>query len=351
MKIHPFLALMCAALCLISMIFIAACSGRVTTPPAGLTITASPTEDLGGLSADHAATLRSLEKVDDYPLYVMHYSGSYIRSQAGLGSPPEEGIACSLFAALAPGSDMFYGRNFDWDFSPALLLFMDPPDGYASVSMVDLTFLGISPDEAASLTDLPLAKRTALLDAPAMPFDGLNEYGLAVAMAAVPEAGAVQDDSSKPIIGSIGIIREVLDHARNVDEAVALFKKYNIHFAGGPPIHYLVADRSGKAVLVEMIEGELVVLPNESPWHLATNHLRATASGDGGCLRYHLLSETLTSDKGQLDEKTAMQLLSNVAQSGTQWSVIYNLTRGDISVAIGQKYDPVYTFHLEPARP
>ena len=40
---------------------------------------------------------------------------------------------------------MFYGRNFDWEFSPALLLFTDPPDGYASVSMVDLTFLGISP--------------------------------------------------------------------------------------------------------------------------------------------------------------------------------------------------------------
>jgi Flp pilus assembly protein TadD len=33
---------------------------------------------------------------------------------------------------------MFYGRNFDWDFSPALLLFTNPPDGYASVSRGDL---------------------------------------------------------------------------------------------------------------------------------------------------------------------------------------------------------------------
>jgi hypothetical protein len=339
------------ALCSILLIFVTACGGTIAAAPAEATLTASPAEDISGLSADHAATLRSLEKVDGYPLYVMHYTGTYTRSQSGSALPSGSDVACSLFAALAPGSDMFYGRNFDWDFSPALLLFMDPPDGYASVSMVDLTFLGISPDDAATLEDLPIKERTALLDAPAMPFDGMNEYGLAVAMAAVPAAGTPQDDPSKPIIGSIGIIREVLDHARNVDEAVALFKKYNIHFAGGPPIHYLVADQSGKAVLLEIVQGELVILPNENPWHLATNHLRAAASGDGGCPRYHLLSEKLTGENGQVDEKTAMQLLSEVAQTGTQWSVTYNMTRGDIAAVIGQKYDRVYTFHLEQTRP
>ena len=36
---------------------------------------------------------------------------------------------------------MVYGRNFDWQYSPALLLFTNPPDGYASVSMVDIEYL------------------------------------------------------------------------------------------------------------------------------------------------------------------------------------------------------------------
>jgi len=48
---------------------------------------------------------------------------------------------CSLFAAFGDGKEMFYGRNFDWRYSPALLLFTDPPEGYASVSMVDLDYL------------------------------------------------------------------------------------------------------------------------------------------------------------------------------------------------------------------
>jgi hypothetical protein len=37
---------------------------------------------------------------------------------------------------------MLFGRNFDYYYSPALLLFTRPPAGYASVSMVDLAVVG-----------------------------------------------------------------------------------------------------------------------------------------------------------------------------------------------------------------
>ena len=59
--------------------------------------------------------------------------------------------------------------------------------------------------------------------------------------------------------------------------------EYNIDWGGGPALHYLVADASGRAVLIEFHEGKLMVLPNEGPYHLATNHLRTTSTGDGGC--------------------------------------------------------------------
>ena len=335
------------------LILIAACSDHSTPVPATPSLPGPPTEALNGLSDENFATIKSLEKVDDYPLYIMHYHGGYNYPKIELSWPQESDFACSLFAALSKQGDMFYGRNFDWDFSPALLLFTDPPDGYASVSMVDLTFLGISPDAATSLNDLPLAERTALLTAPSMPFDGMNEYGLTIAMAAVPYSGQSDagDAPSKPTIGSIGIIREVLDHARDVDEAVALFKQYNIDFSGGPPIHYLIADTSGKAVLLEIYQGELVILTNEDPWHLATNHLRCVARGDGGCQRYRTLSERLSATNGHMDERTALLLLSDVAQTGTQWSIAYNMTSGDVSVVIGQAYETVFRFYLDRVSP
>jgi hypothetical protein len=322
------------------------CGGPGTPEPAA---TVPPDDDTSGLSADAAATLSSLEKVDEYPLYLMRYSGSY---QDFLNHPvPPQGFSCSLFAALGDPESRLYGRNFDWDFSPALLLFTDPPDGYASVSLVDLTFLDIAPAAAGALTDLPLAGRTALLSAPSMPFDGMNEYGLAAGMAAVDGSRAT-DDPGKATIGSIGIIREMLDHARNVDEALALMEQYNIDFTGGPAIHYLLADAGGNAALVEFIGGEMRVLPNTDPWHLATNFLCSATEGDGGCWRYPILRQRLSESGGVLDPQGALDLLAEVSQPGsTQWSAVYDLSTGRVRVVMGREYATVHEFDLEMARP
>ncbi len=313
----------------------------------------STTENPSGLSKEAVTTLSSLQKVEDYPFYVMHFSGGYEYPRIDQANTTIPGAGCALFAALGPAGDMYYGRNFDWEFSPALLLFTDPPDGYASVSMVDLTFIGLTEEQAKSLTDLPISERTALLAAPAMPFDGMNEYGLTIGMAAVPDeyADDSSKDASRPTIGSIGIIRQVLDHARDVDEAKEIFGQYNIDFTGGPPIHYLLADPSGKAELIEFYQGKMVVMPNDVPWHLATNHLRCTASGDGGCPRYRVLSDRLSEAGGQLDSKSAMQLLSEVNQDITQWSSTYNMTNGEIQIAIGRNYTISHSFQLDLAAP
>jgi hypothetical protein len=315
-----------------------------------------------GLSDEEAATLGSLERVDGYPLYTMHYYGAYDQrvSSAESGrwsvsvdlanltltaSPPA--WACSLFAALGDADDMLYGRNFDWEYSPAVLLFADPPDGYASVSMVDIAYLGFGGARAATLTDLPPVERRALLDAPFLPFDGMNERGLVIGMAAVPP-GQMQPDPDKETVGSLMVIRVMLDHASTVDEAVAILQAYNVDMEGGPPIHYLIAAPSGRSVLVEFYQGEMVVIPNETVWHLATNFLRASVgeSMEGTCWRYDRLSQRLTDAGGRITAQDAIDLLAEVSQEGTQWSVVYGMNTGDVSVTMGRQYDSPHTFHL-----
>ncbi len=273
-------------------------SAATSTPSPVSKPTAAPTVEkrAGGLSAEEAATLGSLEQVDAYPLYTMHYYGAYEQPVAfaegieGLvrANPPYSKPAvlspvwaCSLFAALGEADNMLYGRNFDWEYSPALLLFTDPPEGYASVSMVDIAYFGFEGSKAGGLTDLPLARRRALLRAPLMPFDGMNERGLVVGMAAVPP-GQMRPDPDKETIGSLMVIRKILDQAGDVDEAVAILQSYNIDMGGGPPLHYLIADPSGRSVLVEFYQGQLVLIPNERPWHMATNFLRASAGESAG---------------------------------------------------------------------
>lgn len=320
------------------------------TPCVEISPTPQPTSALPyGLSSEQMATLSSLDQVGDYPLYVMHYYDDYDPQIIGQGpaSTQAPAWACSLFAALGDGENRLYGRNFDWDFSPALLLFTDPPDGYASVSMVDIAYFGFDDQAVRTLLHLSLGDLRPLLQAPHWPFDGMNEHGLAVGMAAVPQ-GRVPKDSDKSTIGSLGIIREILDHARNVDEAVALFEAYNIDMEGGPDIHYLVADQSGRSLLVEFYRGKLVVTPNEQPWHLATNFVSASvpAPSEAGCWRYEQIEATLSQEGGQLDAAGAMELLSQVSQSNTQWSVVYGLSSGDVQVAMGRQYESPCSFHL-----
>jgi len=336
--------------------------------------TTVPTDEnrADGLSDEEIATLGSLEQVDDYPLYTMHYHGVYnqgVSSAEGVewlvsanmpspnlaASPPTSTWACSLFAALGDADNMLYGRNFDWEYSPAVLLFTDPPGGYAAVSMVDIAYLGFEGTKAGTVADLPLIERRALLNAPFMPFDGMNEHGLVVGMAAVPPGG-MHPDPNKETIGSLMVIRKMLDHASNVDEAVVLLQSYNIDIQGGPPLHYLIADRSGRSALVEFYQGEMVVIPNETPWHLATNFLRASAGEsaegpvlskvEGRCWRYDRIGQWLTEARGQLTTQDATDLLAKVSQEGTQWSVVYGMSTGDINVAMGRQYDNVHILHL-----
>ncbi len=309
-----------------------------------------------------AATLGSLEQVDDYPLYTMRYYGAYsqrassaeaTRWPVSTASPPA--WACSLFASLGDADGKLYGRNFDWEYSPSLLLFTDPPDGYASVSMVDIAYLGFGGDKAGALLDLPLDEQRSLLETPFWPFDGMNEHCLVVGMAAVPP-GQMQPDPDKETIGSLGVIREMLDHARDVDEAVAILSNYNVNMEGGPPVHYLIADLSGRAALVEFYQGEMVIIPNETDWHLATNFLRASAGAsaeepalsevEGECWRYDRINRRLAEAQGQITTQEAIALLADVSQQNTQWSVVYEMSSGDVNVALGQEYDDIHILHL-----
>jgi hypothetical protein len=333
-------------LMMIASLGLAACGAAATSVP----VTRQAAES--ALTEQQVATLSSLEKVDDFPLYTMHYYGS---SESGLSFSNELAIAtprpawgCSLFAAMG-GADKFYGRNFDWEQSPALLLFNHLTDGYDSVSMVDIAYLDIGKN-ADTLTELPLEQRLALLDAPALPFDGMNEQGLAVGMAAVP-ADEMQPDPNKETIDSLMVIRKMLDQAGDVDEAVAILQLYNINWGSGPPLHYLIADRSGRAVLAEYYQGGLRLLPNDRPWHLATNFLRTAISGSaaGQCTRYDSLEQQLSTVEGSINSINAMNLLQDVSQSNTQWSIVYGMSTGDVTVSLGRQYDRVHIFNMSMA--
>jgi hypothetical protein len=158
------------------------------------------------------------------------------------------------------------------------------------------------------------------------------------------------EDPEKPTLGSLEVMRNVLDQASNVEEALEIFEDHNVDMRGGPPLHYLIADRSGQAVLIEFYNGEMHVIPNEQPWHMATNFLCSAADGTlrGKCWRYDQVLDEMEASDGFLNTQEAISLLGEVAQTNTQWSVVYNSSTGSVDVVMGQAYYDVHSFKLAP---
>lgn len=324
-------------------VFIGACQvdSHLVNPRPGEMVANIP----DGMSENEVKTLSSLDQIDDFPLYTMVYQGDIpieMGSSATQRYLEEPAWACSLFASYGDPDEILYGRNFDWNFSPALLFFMDPPGGYASVSMVDIHYLGFGGDRAFGITDLPLAERVGLLEAPYIPFDGMNEAGLVVGMAAVPP-GDMEQDPAKETIDSVMVIRKILDQAATVDEAIEIIRSYNIDM-GSTPIHYLISEKSGRSALIEFSKGDIIVLPNEQPWQMATNFLMSETRTDPKyqCGRYGAIEEKLVDNEGKLRPRQAMTLLKEVSQSSTQWSVVYRVSSGEVWVVMGGEYNRVH---------
>ncbi|MCI0512685.1 carcinine hydrolase/isopenicillin-N N-acyltransferase family protein, partial [candidate division KSB1 bacterium] len=269
------------------------------------------------LTQKEIQTLQSLKKIAAYPLYTMTYYGDYglaeylkvgipldsVNLPANLRpnpAPPH----CTCFATQSDSGRIF-GRNFDWRHHSALVLFTDPPDGYASVALVDNFYCGY-PGE------IPLADPTAcrgLLQAPYRCLDGLNAKGVAIGLMAVPEA-TLHEAPNKVTISNLAVVRLVLDYADDTAEAVALIRNYNIKFYE-VNLHYQVADRQGLAAIIEFVGGEMKVIYGSGAFQVCTNFILTHAQPKlaGRCWRYDLVTNQLTQNAGQLSAGAGMELL------------------------------------------
>ena len=298
-------------------------------------------------------TLGSLEKIGDYPLYVMEYHGGYtFLSQLGIIKnfqrdfkiPTVRPGSSTSFAAFNPEGYALFGHNLDWwnhNRPASLLLFTDPPDGFASVAMASIDILGFENGT------IPGYQRFKLLLSPYLIQDGMNEYGLAVAVTSSP-CRVGNSDLKKAMINSSQAMRMILDHAKTVDEAIDLLQDFDVHFSRMCGHHHL-ADAFGNTAIVEYLNGDVIITRGQDPWFVATNFLIAEVHPEGAngpCWRYQQAYEKLSLHQGHIAPSTAMKLLEDVSTS-TIWSIVYNLSTGSVDLAMGRNYELLFTLDLK----
>lgn len=262
------------------------------------------------------------------------------------------GNGCIAFVTKNEKEEVIYGRNFDFLYAPSLQLYTEPKNGYKSVSTVNLSFAGYSEN---FLPDGSLFDKFLALATPFLPFDGMNENGVAIALLAVPEAEPPYD-SNKITLNTTTAIRLVLDNASTVEEAVKLLRNYNIYFSGDIECHYLIADASGRSVIVEFYDDELQVVETKTDYQIATNFIAYNNLNIGEGFtefeRYNMVEKEILDNNGILNENDAISLLAKVGVKDgevdkLQWSVIYNLTTGDVRLFIHRDTNNITATKLE----
>jgi len=263
---------------------------------------------------------RSIQKIQD-GLYVMEYRGDYgldeFLAQGGADSDSALGrylmgylsggyykqenieitpgdFGCTTVCVKDKNGAVYFGRNFDWEKGRAMIVHTVPKNGYESLSTCDLDFLGFGDDYSP---DGSMQERIQTLAAIYVPLDGMNELGLVVADLMAGDDEETHQKTGKVALTTTTAIRLLLDRAANVDEAIELLKQYDMNSSIGAAHHFAIADKSGKSVVVEYVNGEMLVTET----NIVTNHYLADSPKKGvgdeeSHLRFDHVSEFIGPD-------------------------------------------------------
>ncbi|MBQ3299876.1 MAG: linear amide C-N hydrolase [Ruminococcus sp.] len=150
-----------------------------------------------------------------------------------------EKYACSAFLTESPDEKYLGGRSFGLGGTDTLCVYTHPSDGYASISTVSTDMLNVGADNAYPTTSLE--GRAALLAAPYIAVDGMNEKGLFTALLDLSMGETHMETGNRDLTVTMAV-RLLIDRAATVDEAIELLRNYDIHTGHGWTQHLFVGD-------------------------------------------------------------------------------------------------------------
>ena len=282
-------------------------------------------------------------------LYINKFlSKGYYSPQA---EPDTMDYGCSTLTATTPDGNVLMGRNFDYETATAMVLHAFPKNGYEYISTFSTDFYGFGEgwlpegfvNQYSSLSNLFFA------------LDGINEKGFAIADLMAGDDVETHQNTGKPALTTTCAIAYLLKKAASVDEAIELLGKIDMHSDIGAAHHYAMSDATGKRVVVEYVENQMVVTET----HAVANHYLCQQKLNAGWVfgdsRYDQLCSLYDEAQGVMDTKQLSDAVFSVAQlpwgenivGGTQWTAIMNLTKPSVTYYMRRNFDKPFSFELE----
>lgn len=314
-------------------------------------------EGKGASDADR--TISSLTKVAGTDnLYLMTYYGDYENIAAEKNSAMEgsqkSGTAagCTLLSMTGNKSCPVYGRNFD---NPpgtgAVLARYRPKNGYASIAFSRMSDLGMS--NGFSGKNLSELQEKSILTAPFFALDGVNEKGLAVALAYNPPGVSTEGFQGDEVFIT-NLMRKLLDNAADVDEANKICRSSKAFDFGVNTVthHFLIGDSRANAETVEFSGGNWWFMKRDVPYQAVTNiplYNVPEAQRNAACWRYQKAESMMSGMQGRGSWKDMLNILQAVKQSNgaqTIWSFSADLSAHTIYLCMNGNFSKVFKVNL-----
>lgn len=216
-------------------------------------------------------------------------------------------FACTIFDTKNSKNEILVGRNFDWSQNNGQVNFIPSDKNRYGVMLLSL-------------------------DNPNMPYEGMNDKGLFIAISTVPDS-ETRINILKPIRKSLEMVKVILQKASTIDEAIEQFDKYSIafgQFLGNPLIHFKIVQKDGSSAIVEFIDNKRVIIKGEKS-RVLTNHylsdLSIKADSETTLKRYDIVEKSLN---GHNSIQEVFKILEKNRQEDTVWSTVYNLTKQEV---------------------
>jgi hypothetical protein len=240
------------------------------------------------------------------------------------------------------------GRNFDNPDNDVLLSRYSPPGAYASLAFTRMTDMGFA--VGTNYEELSFEEMLPLLYSAYFVPDGINEYGLSAGLATVPSITYTLDPT-KDTIFVTRLIREILDHAQNVQEALDIANSYNVFDTDINTLshHVLVGTPNNESLVIEYSNGAFQAVYPESSWQVVTNipvYNVPLEQLRNSCWRFNTLYTILEDESGILSWDEGLDALEQV-HLNCPWSAIYMMNDPGIYFIVHNNYDDVTYVDLD----
>lgn len=237
--------------------------------------------------------------------------------------------ACTTFCVRA-GDRVLFGRNYDFETGDGLVLVN--PAGLRKTGL-----LTGGPSWVARYGSVTFNQFGR-----GFPMGGINEAGVVVEQMWLDATRYPAADARAPL-EVLEWIQYQLDTAGSVADVVASDSRVRIQ--DRVPLHYLVSDRTGAAATIEFLDGSMVTHSGETlPVAVLANETYATSKafaearrgrvpgGDGSNPRFARAASALPSiaSAGDASVARAFDVLEDVSQRVTRWSIVYDVTRAEV---------------------